>query len=49
MATTKADPKSAIASTKAVDKTYEGLTREDLFALTASCIPRVALTTARSY
>src|SRR5246500_739335 len=30
MATTKAEPKSAIASTKAVDKTYEGLTREDL-------------------
>jgi 2-oxoisovalerate dehydrogenase E1 component len=31
MATTKADPKSAIASTtKNVDKTYEGLTREDL-------------------
>ena len=30
MATTKADPKSAIASTKAVDKTYEGLTRDDL-------------------
>jgi 2-oxoisovalerate dehydrogenase E1 component len=30
MATTKAEPKSAIASTKAVDKTYEALTREDL-------------------
>ncbi len=30
MATTKAEPKSAIASNKTVDKTYEGLTREDL-------------------
>ena len=30
MATTKADPKSAIASTKTVDKSFEGLTREDL-------------------
>src|SRR5579885_2272724 len=29
MATTKADPKSAIAN-KTVEKTYEGLTREDL-------------------
>src|SRR3984885_7937179 len=33
MATTKADPKSAIASTKTVDKTYEGLTREDLLRI----------------
>ncbi|ABF40787.1 dehydrogenase, E1 component [Candidatus Koribacter versatilis Ellin345] len=30
MATTKAEPKPATASTKAVNKTYEGLTREDL-------------------
>ncbi len=30
MATTKAEPKSATATTKPVDKTYEGLTREDL-------------------
>jgi 2-oxoisovalerate dehydrogenase E1 component len=33
MATTKADPKSALASTKPVDKTYEGLTREDLLRI----------------
>ena len=30
MATTKAEPKSALASAKPSDKTYEGLTREDL-------------------
>jgi 2-oxoisovalerate dehydrogenase E1 component len=30
MATTKAEPKSATATTKPADKTYEGLTREDL-------------------